>query len=125
MPPQHSSLGAISGNRQFNCELTPYSRGKIVGLSLKGAKPTEIQNFLKITRSALCSTLSLDYLQDEGMSQPQTGRPKVYTEAEERLVVCHARINPKDSYTQVKKVCNLSFSHRTIKKILTNHGIIN
>ena len=42
MPPQRSSLGSISGNQQFNCELTPYTRGKIVGLSLKGAKSTEV-----------------------------------------------------------------------------------
>jgi hypothetical protein len=77
-----SSLGSISGNRQFNSELTPYTRGKIVGLSLKGAKPTEIQDLLKITRSALRSTLSLDHLRDEGVSQLQTGQPKVYTEAE-------------------------------------------
>jgi len=125
MPPQRSILGSISGNRVSNCELTPYTRGKIVGLSLKGAKSTEIQDRLKITRGALRSTLSLDCLRNEGVSQPRTGRPKVYTEAEERKVVRHARINPKDSYAQVKKACNLSFSHRTIKKILAEHGIVN
>jgi hypothetical protein len=69
MPPQCSSLGSISRNRQLNCELTSYTRGKIVGLSLKGAKPTEIQDLLKITCGALRSTLSLDQLRDEGVSQ--------------------------------------------------------
>ena len=53
MPPQRSTLSSISGNRQSNCELTPYTRGKIIGLSLKGAKPTEIQDLLKITHRAL------------------------------------------------------------------------
>jgi len=50
--------------------LTPYIRGKIVGLSLKGAKPTEIQDLLKITHGALHSTLSLDQLHNKGVSQP-------------------------------------------------------
>ena len=116
MPAQRSSLGSLSGNRQFNSELTPYTRGKIVGLSLKGAKPTEIQDLLKITRGALRSTLSLDHLRDEGVSQSRTGRPKVYTEAEERLIICHVRKNPKDSYAQVKKACDLSFVIGLLRK---------
>jgi hypothetical protein len=125
MPPQRSSLSSISRNRQFNHELTLYIRGKIVGLSLKGAKSTEIQDLLKITRGALRSTLSLDQLRYEGVSQSRTGRPKAYTEGEERLVVRHAQINSKDSYAQVKKACNLSFSHRTIKRILAEYEIVN
>src|SRR6201999_3692512 len=80
MPPQRSTLGPISGNRVPNCELTPYTRGKIIGLSLKGAKLMEIQDHLKITRGALHSTLSLDCLRNEDVSQPRTGHPKVYTE---------------------------------------------
>jgi hypothetical protein len=96
-------LGSISGNRQFNGELTPYTRGKIVGLSLKGAKPTEIQDLLKITRGALCSTLSLNHLHNQGVSQSQTGWPKVDTEAEEQLIIQHVQKKLKDSYAQVKK----------------------
>ena len=125
MPPQRSVLSSVSGNRQFNCELTPYMRGKAIGLSLKGAKPTEIQDLLKISRGALQSTLTLDHLRDQGVSQLRTGQPKVYTEAEERLVVRHVQLNPKDSYAQVKRACDMSFSHQTIKKILVEHGIVN
>jgi len=125
MPPQCSTLGPISGNRVPNCELTPYTRGKIIGLSLKGAKSTEIQDCLKITCRALRSTLSLDCLHNKGVSQPWTSQPKVYTEAEEWKVIWHVWINLKNSYTQVKKACNLSFSYQIIKKILTEHGIVN
>jgi hypothetical protein len=32
MPPQCSILGSIAGNHQFNCELTPYMKGKVVSL---------------------------------------------------------------------------------------------
>ena len=125
MLPQRSILGSISGNRQPNCELTPYQRGKVVGLSLKGAKPKEIQDLLKISCRAIRSTLSLDDIRNEGESQLRIGRPKSYTEAEERLLLRHVRLNPKDSYAQVKEACDLSLSRNTIKKILAEHGITN
>jgi hypothetical protein len=66
---QRSTLGPISGNQVPNYELTPYMRGKIIGLSLKGAKSMEIQDRLKITHGALRSTLSLDCLRDEDVFQ--------------------------------------------------------
>ena len=125
MPPQRPVLGSVSRNRQFNCELTLYMRGKAVGLSLMSAKSTKIQDLLKVSRGALRSTLTLDQLRDQGVSQLRTGWPKAYTEAEERLVVRHVQINSKDSYAQVKRACNISFSHRTIKKILAEHEIVN
>ena len=68
MLPQRSSLGS-SGNRQFNCELTPYMRGKTMGLSLKSAKSTKIQKLLDVTCGAVQSTLSLNHLYNEGNSQ--------------------------------------------------------
>ena len=49
----------------------------------------------------------------------------MYIEAEERKVVRHVQIHPKDYYAQIKKACDLSFSHQTIKKILAKHGIVN
>jgi hypothetical protein len=105
--------------------LTPYQRGKAVGLSLKGGKSTEIETLLNISHGALRSTLSLDQLRDEGESQLRTGRPKSYTEAEERLLIRHVRANPKDTFAQVKTACNLSCSRNTIKKILAEYSIIN
>lgn len=93
MPLQRSILGSISGNRRFNCELTPYQRGKVVGLTLKGAKSTEVQTTLNISH-----TLSLDQLRNKGESQLRTGRPKSYIEVEERLMVHYIQINLKDLY---------------------------
>jgi hypothetical protein len=72
MPAQYSSLGSIFGNKQFNSELTSYTRGKIIDLSLKDAKLMEIQDLLKITRNTLCNTLSLGHLYDESISQSRT-----------------------------------------------------
>ena len=83
MPPSRTPLGSISGNRRFNYELTPYQRGIAIGLKLAGAKSKDIQVDLNISRGALRSTLSLDQLRNQGVSQPQIGAPKLYIEAEE------------------------------------------
>ena len=94
-------------------------------MKLAGLKPKEIHDILDISREALRSTLSLDHLWDEGHSQLRSGRPKEYTEAEERKLIRHVRLHPKDTYTQVRTACDLSIKRTTIKKILKKYGIIN
>ena len=94
-------------------------------MKLVGSKPKEIHDTLDISRGALRSTLSLDYLRDEGHSQLRSGRPKEYTEAEERKLIRHVRLYPKDTYVQVRTACDLSIKRTTIKKILKKYRIIN
>ena len=60
MQPQYPVLGSVSGNCQFNSELTLYMQGKAVGLSLKGAKSTEIQDLPKTSYGTLQSSFALD-----------------------------------------------------------------
>jgi len=125
MPPIRTPLGAISGNRLPGYEISPYMRGKVMGQASKGATPTQIAADLKLTRSAVRYTISIDPLRNEGISQPRAARKKSYTNAEERLIIRHVRLNPKDTYKQVKEACQLSFSNSTIKRILKAHGIGN
>ncbi|KAF2175929.1 hypothetical protein K469DRAFT_679342 [Zopfia rhizophila CBS 207.26] len=125
MPPLRTPLGPISGNRRFNHELTPYQRGIAIGLKLAGAKSKDIQVDLNISRGALRSTLSLNQLRNQGVSQARIGAPKSYIEAEERKLIRHVRLHPKDTYAQVKKACTLRCGKTTIKKILKEYGIIN
>lgn len=33
MPPERTLLGSITGNRAFSHELSPYKRGRIIGLT--------------------------------------------------------------------------------------------
>ena len=96
-----------------------------MGQASKGATPTQIAADLKLTRSAVWYTISIDPLRNEGISQPRAARKKSYTNAEERLIIRHVRLNPKDTYKQVKEACQLSFSNSTIKRILKAHGIGN
>ena len=125
MPPQRIPLGLVSGNRRFNCELTPYQRGIAIGMDFKGAKSSEIEVALDCSRGALRSTLKLAQLRNEGQSQTQAGAPKSYTEANKRNLLRHIRKNPKDSYAQVQKECGMKCSKSTIKRIIVKHGIHN
>ena len=43
MPPQRTPLGAINSNRRQGKDISPYIRGKIVGMVDNGASVSEIQ----------------------------------------------------------------------------------
>ena len=53
MPPQYTLIGVISRNRQKGKHLTPYMRGKIIGLSLFGSSPIEVAVGLNIEHSTI------------------------------------------------------------------------
>ena len=125
MSPQRSILGPIAGNRAFNHQLTLYQRGLVVGMTISGAKPKFIQDHLNISRGAIRSTITFEELRNEGEPKLQSGRPVEYTEADERNLIRHVRLYPKDTYAQVKIACGLKIKRTTIKKILKRHGIIN
>ena len=125
MLPQHSVLGSISGNRAFNYQLSPYQRGRILGLTEGGMKSSNIQNLLNVSRGAIESTLKLEHLRNEGNTQLRSGRPKCYSEATERKILRHVRLHPKDTYVQVILACELTIKRGTIKSILSRHGITN
>jgi transposase len=125
MPPQRSVLGTISGNRAFNYQLSPYQRGRILGLTEGGIKSSNIQNLLDVSRGAVESTLKREHLRNEGNTQARSGRPREYTDTTERKILRHVRLHPKDTYTQLILACELSIKKTTIKTILTRHGITN
>jgi hypothetical protein len=90
-----------------------------------GSKTKEIQIDLDITRGALRSTHTLEQLRPKGISQRKPGRPTTYYEADERNLLRHVRLHPKDTYKEVRVACGLSIKRDAIKKILKRHSIIN
>jgi len=125
MPPQRTPLGPISSNREFNHQLSLYQRGRIIGLVEKGVKPPEIADRLKCSRGAVRSTLVYIILRDEGEQQPRSGRPLEYTPADERNLLRHVRLNPKDLYEEYRRAYGLEIKRATIKRILRRYYIIN
>ena len=92
-------------------------------MHLGGAKPVDIARELRITQSTVGYTLQVDSKRNEGTSQARLFRSKSYTDAKERLLLRHVRLNLKDTYAEVIRVCGLTCSRSTVKKILKAHGI--
>jgi hypothetical protein len=120
MPPPRSVLGTISGNRAFNHQLSPFQRGKILGLIHAGQKPSQIQDLLRVSRGAICSTLKKDYLRPEGKAQARSGRPREYSDTTERRILRHVRKYPKETYVELIRALDLSIKRTTIKNRITN-----
>jgi len=125
MPPLRTPLGLTSGNRQYGCEYSPYQRGLINGYALAGYTPTAIALGLNVPSRSIWSTIDMDHKCIEGKSLPCTGRPKSLSNAQERLLIHHLRLFPKDTYQQVKTATGLEISTTTIKKIMKRYGITN
>ena len=125
MPPNRKVLGPISGNIQKRRELTPYERGKIAAAAELGLRGAEIKAAYNHPESTIRKTISLDLLRNQGTSLPRSGRPKKYTAHDERVLLRHVRLNPKDTYAQVRTACGLRISNTTIRTILSHHGITN
>jgi len=107
MPPNRKALGPISGNIQKRRELTPYERGKIAAAAELGLRKAEIQAVYNHPESTIRKTISLDPLRNQGTFLPRSGRPKKYTAHDKRVLLRHVRLNPKDTYAQVRAACGL------------------
>ncbi|KAG4427628.1 hypothetical protein IFR05_016889 [Cadophora sp. M221] len=57
MPVQRTALGIISGNRDPGQQISPYARGKIMGVHLAGKTPTEVALGLQLERSTVRYTI--------------------------------------------------------------------
>ena len=90
-----------------------------------GAKKAVISRYYNHPYSTVTDTLEKEALRDDGYSLPRSGRPKCYSDAEERLVLRHVRKFPKHIYAEVIKACGVTFKKDTVKKILKAHGIKN
>jgi hypothetical protein len=125
MPPLRTPLGSISGNRLKGCEISPYMRGQVAGKASECRGLRGIATDLKLDYSTVRYTLKQDELRHEGESLPRAHRKKSYTDADERNLLRHVRLNPKDTYKQVIIACGLDCKTTTVKKILKQHGIAN
>ena len=118
-------LGTISSNRQFNGHLSPYMRGRIVGRAAAGQKAPAIAKDLNLVLGTVKYTIRQDKLRNDGHTLPKKPRRKTYTPHQERLLVRHVRLHPKDTYAEVIIACNLDCKTSTIKTILKKYGIAN
>jgi hypothetical protein len=90
-----------------------------------GGKNKAIQIDLDITREALRNTLDFEDVRPKSISVRKPDRPITYSKTNERNLLRHVRLNPKDTYEQVRVVYRLFIKRDTIKKILKRYSNIN
>jgi transposase len=100
-------------------------RGQVIGQAFKGTKNAQIAKDLNLSDSTIRYTLKQNELRTNGETLLRKPRGKSYTDAEERLLIRHVRLNPKDTYNEVIVACGLSCKRETVKKICKRHGITN
>jgi hypothetical protein len=124
MPLQRRPLGPITPNIIRNKDLSPQSRGKIIGAYIAGARPSAISRLFSTPDSTIRTTLSMASIRPHGLSLPKPGRPIKYSVQDERSVLRFIRLNPQTKYNAIKEVCGLTISHSTIKRILRKNNIL-
>jgi transposase len=103
--------------------LTPYKRGLLVGAKISGSSPAEIARTFNLKDSTVRTTLQRAQERDDGHSKPRSGQPRCMSDREERILIRHIRLNPRDTFDQVKTATKLKISTSTIKNICRKVGI--
>lgn len=125
MPPQRKPLTPINPQRLPNHRLTPYQRGKIDAQREAGLSLGAIAALQKLPRSTIQYSLEKAPLRQNGESLPSSGRPRSYTDRDERSLLRIIRTQPKLTYEEVKRQACIDFSKDTIRRILKEYGIAN
>jgi transposase len=123
MPPQRTPLRTINTNRSRGKELSPYVRGKIVGMAEKGGSVSEIQARFQVSRQAVRGSISKDPQRPEGESALRSGRPRIYTIRDERMMLRNLRLYPKSTFEERRRETGLEMSNTTIKRLAQKSGL--
>jgi hypothetical protein len=122
---QRIPLGTRSVNIGRGPELSPNTRGKIIGAKDFGGTTTQIGRRYNYPESTIRSTLKLEPERVGNVSLPRSGRPKTYSDRDERHILRQVRLHPKCTYADVQRACLVKLCNSTLKSILKKHGITN
>ena len=122
---QRIPLGPLDTNRLYNRELTPYIRGHIKSLDAEGYTPQAINKKIDVPPKTISLILARLPQQQNGITRKRTGRPPTLSVRDRRLILHIVRKNPKILYQDLKSEAGVSYSHRTLYRILKDEGITN
>jgi IS30 family transposase len=101
-------LAQISGNITKRKELTPYTRGLIIGKHEAGVPISQISHTLGIPSSTVFETIQQNSKRDNGESSPRSGRPKSYTERDKRHIIQLIKRDPFITYPVIRERTGLN-----------------
>jgi hypothetical protein len=77
--------------RRRGTELTPYERGRILGVRVAGMSPREIEVAINYSKYAITGTIVLEILRLNSNSLPRKGRLIIYNERDRRSMLRNIR----------------------------------
>lgn len=81
------------------------------GKSLEQLKRVQVpMKLLESRRSPAAHRDAIAYKNERhfGASKPQTGRPKLYSDRDERCILEHVRLNLKCTYANIREACDVT-----------------
>ncbi len=121
--PQRRVLSEISGNIIHRKELSPATRGKIVGKAEEGASQRKISHDLGVAKSTVADTIKHALERQHQQSKKRPGRPAKWYARDERRILRIVRNHPKREWKDVLNDLNRRFSKRTLQRVLRKHNI--
>ena len=118
-------LGPINGNKTHRKELTPFTRGFILGKLTSDVIPPQIKREIHAPHSIIRSVLRASEWQEEGASKPRSGRPTIVIERARRYIIRYTRNNPKIIYLKLCLTADIEFNRSTIYRILKEYRLAN
>ena len=91
-------LGPITPNIIRRKELTPYTRGFILGQLTAGVKQADVAKALNLSRATVRITLLRANIRINGELIKRSSKPKVIDDRNERIILRLVRINLKQTY---------------------------
>ncbi|DAA78830.1 hypothetical protein A7C99_6796 [Trichophyton rubrum] len=113
------------GEKKKRAELTPFTRGLILGRRMAGASLRQISAALDIPVSTVQNTIMKESSRVDGVSKPRSGRPKKLSDRDVRMLISRVRSNPSISYSELASGMPDNISKSTIYRTLKKHGITN
>ncbi|KAJ9196306.1 hypothetical protein DTO164E3_6362 [Paecilomyces variotii] len=115
-------LGQIDPNGRRGNELSPYTRGIIMGRVFDKVTPTKIGRDLQIARATIVSTIEKDPERDNGESLLRPGRPEALSPRDKRRVFIEIKRDPFITYDAIRANTGLNYSNTTLLKYVKQSG---
>ncbi|EPE35602.1 hypothetical protein GLAREA_11302 [Glarea lozoyensis ATCC 20868] len=123
MPPQRTPLGPINGNSHRGKDITPYTRGQIIGAHRSGKRNCSIEREYGVSLAAVKSTIANENHQPEGISKKRPSGPKIYSERDCRIMLRNLRLHPKMTFDERRAETGLKCMNTWIKDLARKNGL--